>query len=87
MTYARILGNTVLEVVTPIEGFSIEQCFHPDLVKNMVSCPTDVQAGWHYKPETRQFSVDGIFPDLSTPETTEPEATTTESTDTETPQP
>jgi hypothetical protein len=56
MTYARILGNTVVEVVTPIEGFSIEQCFHPDLIKNMVSCPTDVRAGWSYDPETNAFT-------------------------------
>jgi hypothetical protein len=56
MTYARILGNTVLEVVKPIEGFSIEQCFHPDLIKNMVQCPADVQAGWSYDSETNAFT-------------------------------
>ena len=84
MTYARIQENMVVEIVKPVDGFSIQQCFHPDLLKNMVSCPDEVQSGWHYKPETGQFSADGIFPDLSTPETTEPEATTTESTDTQT---
>jgi hypothetical protein len=87
MAYARIQDNIVAEIVKPVDGFSIQQCFHPDLVKNIVYCPDEVQSGWHYKPETGQFSADGIFPDLSTPETTEPEATTTEPTDTETPQP
>ena len=76
MTYARILGNKVVEVVTPIEGFSIEQCFHPDLVKNMVSCPAGVQAGWSYDSETNAFTAPAE----------EPTPTTTESTDTQTPQ-
>jgi hypothetical protein len=81
MAYARIQGNTVAEIVKPVDGFSIQQCFHPDLLKNIFYCPDEVQSGWHYKAETGQFSADGIFPDLSTPETTE-----SESTDTQTPQ-
>ena len=88
MAYARIQDNTVVEIVKPVEGFSIQQCFHPDLLKNIIPCSDDVQSGWAYKPETGQFSEDGNFPDLSTPETTESTDTqTTESTDTETPQP
>jgi hypothetical protein len=77
----------VVEIVKPVDGFSLQQCFHPDLLKNIVYCPDEVQSGWHYKAETGQFSEDGNFPDLPIPETTGPEATTTESTDTETPQP
>jgi hypothetical protein len=72
MAYARIQDNTVVEIVKPVNGFSLQQCFHPDLLKNVISCPDEVQAGWAYKPETGQFSADGIFPDLPTPETTEP---------------
>jgi len=73
MAYARIQNNVVAEIVKPIDGFSIEQCFHPELVKTMVFCSDEVQVGWAYKPETGQFSEDGNFPDLPTPETVEPE--------------
>lgn len=93
MAYARIQDNMVVEIVKPVDGFSIQQCFHPDLLKNVISCPDEVQSGWHYKPETGQFSADGNFPDLSTPESTDTQTTestdtqTTESTNTQTPQP
>lgn len=78
MAYARIQNNIVAEIVKLVDGFSLQQCFHPDLVKNIVSCSEDVRAGWAYKPETGQFSEDGNFPDLSTPENTDPEPTTEE---------
>jgi hypothetical protein len=51
--YARIHNNTVVEICVPIEGFTIEQCFHPTLVDQMVPCGLDVQMGWAY--------ADGVF--------------------------
>lgn len=74
MAYARIQGNAVVEIIKPVDGFSIQQCFHPDLLKNIFYCPDDVQAGW-----VRQE--DGTFVDPNATE--EPEATeeTTPSTD------
>ena len=83
MKYARIEENTVVEIVEVIQGFTIEQCFHPDLVAKMVSCSNDVEAGWQYKPETGQFSEDGNFPALFVPE---PPPAITRPTDTQTPQ-
>ena len=62
--FARISNGIVQEIVNPVEGFSIEQCFHADLVNKMVVCSGDVQVGWFYKPETGQFSEDGNFPDM-----------------------
>jgi len=55
MTYARIQNGTVTEICVPIAGFAIAQCFHPDLVAQMVPCADDVQAGWTY--------ADGVFTD------------------------
>jgi len=68
MKYARIENNIVVEIFIAIDGFSIDQCFHSDLVAKMISCPTDAQTGWHYKSETGQFSEDGEFPSVEIPE-------------------
>lgn len=57
MAYARIQHGSVAEVCDPIAGFTIDQCFHPSLVAQMVPCGDDVQAGWAY--------ADGVFTDPS----------------------
>jgi len=54
--YARIHENHVVEICVPIAGFTIEQCFHIDLVDKMVPCPAEVQAGWSYNAETGEFT-------------------------------
>ena len=54
--YARIHNGVVAEICVPIAGFTIEQCFHPDLVDKMVPCPAEVQAGWSYNAETGEFT-------------------------------
>ena len=43
---ARMNGNVVMEVLKPIDGFDIVDCFHPDVLVGCVSCDDDVQAGW-----------------------------------------
>ena len=53
MKYARIHEGFVVELYVPITGFTIEQCFHPDLVAQMVACADDVRPGWTY--------ADGMF--------------------------
>lgn len=66
MKYARIQEGKVAEIYVPIEGFTIAQCFHADLVAQMVPCTDDVQVGWAY--------ADGVF--------TDPNATQEQTTDT-----
>jgi len=44
--YARVHNNVVVEICTPINGFSIEECFHPTLVDQMMIAPTGCQTGW-----------------------------------------
>ena len=54
MKYARIHDGIVYEFLTPAEGFTIEQCFHPDIHEKCVPVPNDqVKIGWTY--------VDGAF--------------------------
>jgi hypothetical protein len=61
MQYARIFKGQVAEVFTPPSGFTLQECFHPDVVAQFVAAPDDVATGWSY--------VDGIFlpPDEPTP--------------------
>jgi hypothetical protein len=56
MKYARIHDGHVIEICIPVEGFSIEQCFHLDLVDKMVACSSEVQLGWAYNAETGEFT-------------------------------
>jgi hypothetical protein len=43
---ARMNGNVVMEVLKPIDGFDIADCFHPDVLVGCVPCANDVQPGW-----------------------------------------
>ena len=46
--YARIHNNEVVEIVSPVAGFTIEECFHPDLHSQFVACGSAVKVGWTY---------------------------------------
>jgi hypothetical protein len=47
MNYARLsTENTVIEVFTPPEGFTIEDCFTPQVVAMFESCPDNVEQNW-----------------------------------------
>jgi len=43
---AKINGNVVVEVLKPIDGFDITDCFHPDVLSGCVAVGDDVQQGW-----------------------------------------
>ena len=46
MKMARITDGIVGDVIVPIDGFRIEECFHPDLLAQYVTVSGDVQPGW-----------------------------------------
>ena len=46
MKYAKIKDNTVIDVLTAITGFKIEDCFHPEILVGAVPVENDVQIGW-----------------------------------------
>jgi hypothetical protein len=54
--YARVPDGVVLEIVYPIDGYSIDQCFSPEIVATLVVCDSNVQAGWTYDSSTETFS-------------------------------
>lgn len=43
---ARIFDGIIGDVIVPIEGFTIEECFHPDVLAQYVPIPDEVQPGW-----------------------------------------
>jgi len=54
--FARISNGVVQEIVKPIDGFSIEQCFSPQIVATLVGCSSEVQPNWTYNAETGEFT-------------------------------
>lgn len=49
---ARVEDNVIIEVLTPIPGFSVEQCFHPLLLEKAIDVPDDLQVGDTYIPDS-----------------------------------
>lgn len=43
---ARIEDNVVVEILTPVAGFSIEDCFHPDILAGCIAVADEVQVDW-----------------------------------------
>lgn len=53
MKYARVINNTVVEVYEPLAGFTIDQCFTPEVAAQFIECPTMTQPSWS--------CIDGVF--------------------------
>jgi hypothetical protein len=43
--YARIISSVAVEVFTPHNGFSLSECFHPDVAATFSAVPDNVTAG------------------------------------------
>lgn len=43
---ARILNSTIVEILTPVNGFSIQDCFHPSLLEGCIPLPEGAEVGW-----------------------------------------
>lgn len=69
MKYARVVDSVVQEVFTPPAGFTIEDCFTPEVVALFEPCPEEVEQNWIKEP-------DGTFvPPPPPPPAPEPELT------------
>lgn len=44
-TYARVENNTAIEIFVPPAGFTLAECFHPDVACTFVEVPAGTQAG------------------------------------------
>ena len=47
---ARIQNGVVVEILTPISGFTIEQCFHPEILAQCVDLFEGIKVGDVYPP-------------------------------------
>ncbi len=47
---ARIQNNIVAEILTPIDGHAIEDCFHPSILAQCVDVTTGMKVGDVYPP-------------------------------------
>jgi len=46
MKTARIQNNVVVEFLVPVEGFTLDQCFHSSILAQCQEVEDDVQTGW-----------------------------------------
>jgi len=51
---ARIVNGTVAEILTPIAGYRIEDCFHPDILSQCVDVTEGMQVGDAYPPAVEE---------------------------------
>lgn len=56
MRYALIENNQVKDVFDEPEGFTIQECFCPELASKYIPCPFNISEGDLYDPNTNQFS-------------------------------
>ena len=42
----RLVNQTVVEILNAVPGFSVEQCFHPQIIAASVETPITVEPGW-----------------------------------------
>lgn len=66
MKIVRVQNNVVVEIMVPVERFTLEECFHPNIIAMCETVDDTVELGW-----VRQE--DGTFVDPNATEA--PEAT------------
>ena len=55
MKTARIQNSVVAEILVPVEGFTIDQCFHPEILAACEQVEDEVQPTW-VKQEDGSFA-------------------------------
>jgi hypothetical protein len=46
MAYARIQNDTVVEILQQVPGFTVQQCFHPNILAMCEVVDDNAQVGW-----------------------------------------
>jgi hypothetical protein len=52
---ARVSNDVIIEILVPVAGYAIEDCFHPDILAQCIDVAEDVQVGW-VKQEDGSFA-------------------------------
>jgi len=71
MKTARINEGKIAEILLPIPGFTLDQCFHPSILAGTVQVPDAAQVGDNYDPTATD-------PVIEEPAPVEPAADTVE---------
>ena len=75
--YARVHNKVVTEILKPVDGFAIEDCFHPQVLSACIAVADDVQAGW-VQQEDGSFAAPVVETPVETPAEEAPSTTPTE---------
>ncbi len=60
---ARIVNGVVAEILVPVAGFRIEDCFHPDILAQCVDATEGMKAGDAYTPPVVEEVVEETPPE------------------------
>lgn len=56
----RLVNQTVVEILNAVPGFSVEQCFHPDIIAASVETPITVEQGWTIEEDGTIKDAEGV---------------------------
>jgi hypothetical protein len=77
---ARIQNGFVVEILTPVAGFTIDQCFHADIIAQCVDVSEGMKVGDVYPPVVEAIPVvveeTPVVEEPSVVEETPPDTTT-----------
>lgn len=71
---AKVQNNVVIEIFRPVDGFAIEDCFHPQVLSACTAVSDEVQVGW-VQQEDGSFAAPVVETPPETPPTTPLETT------------
>lgn len=57
--------NTVAQILTPIDGFDLEDCFHKDVLKSAIEVPDYVSSGCTLQDDGTWFDAEGVLIEAS----------------------
>ncbi len=56
----RLVNQTVVEILNAVPGFSVEQCFHPNIITASVETPITVEPGWTIEEDGTIKDAEGV---------------------------
>ena len=57
--------NTVAQILTPIDGFDLQDCFHKDVLKSAIEVPDYVSSGCTLQDDGTWFDAEGVLIEAS----------------------
>ena len=57
--------NKVVQILTPINGFDLEDCFHKDLLKSAIEVPDYVSSGCTLQDDGTWLDAEGVLIEAS----------------------